>query len=460
MDLKELKEYMKLDINTILKNALINYFCISDKERDSYTLEELSDEYNTEENIELTHDLDYFKSSIIDIKENFSKYEWVYNRLDDFKSKEIFLNLLNAKVLMDSELVEKSYMDSQIYFSSDLFGKLFNESYVDCGAYNGDSIIDFILKCPDYKKVYAFEPSAENIKKLKLNLDSLLNDDSILIYNYAVYNRNTELYFDDRQDDGDKIIEVGDIKVNAIKLDDIINDEVTFIKMDIEGSEKEAVEGAENIIKKYTPKMAICIYHKPNDFWSIMEKINEFNVNYKYAIRHYSLESYSETVLYCIPQKRNEMECQPLNILNVNIIEQRKNLALKVAYGFMNSNYDLLLRYTNYHKWLLKLLRYKINDIKILKKWIDELDGSRDYLKKLADEREEVVQEKEKTIKYLENLIREQSEINAVQNDKIKIMEDQLNNEKNLNSKLNYKLDKLLGDKWIQKILKIKKIDV
>jgi hypothetical protein len=76
---------------------------------------------------------------------------------------------------------------------------------------------------------------------------------------------------------------------------------VTFIKMDIEGSELEALRGAKNVIMKNRPKLAICIYHKPEDIWEIPSIIMQYYPGYKFYLRHYSLTD-SDTVLYALPQ--------------------------------------------------------------------------------------------------------------------------------------------------------------
>lgn len=81
----------------------------------------------------------------------------------------------------------------------------------------------------------------------------------------------------------------------------INNDKVTYIKMDIEGSELKALEGAQNIIKKYVPRLAICIYHKPEDIILIEEYILSMNSDYHFYIRHYASNMW-ETVLYAVPK--------------------------------------------------------------------------------------------------------------------------------------------------------------
>lgn len=86
--------------------------------------------------------------------------------------------------------------------------------------------------------------------------------------------------------------------VEVVALDDVLFDkEITFIKMDIEGAEYAALKGASRIIGSQKPKLAICIYHKPQDIWELPELILQLNSEYRFYIRHYSYKD-NETVLY------------------------------------------------------------------------------------------------------------------------------------------------------------------
>jgi hypothetical protein len=84
-------------------------------------------------------------------------------------------------------------------------------------------------------------------------------------------------------------------------LDNIVNQKIDFIKLDIEGAEQDAIDGAKNTIKKHCPIIACCIYHKAEDWHKISQKILSINNNYKIYIRHY-MEGIFETVMYFIPK--------------------------------------------------------------------------------------------------------------------------------------------------------------
>lgn len=88
--------------------------------------------------------------------------------------------------------------------------------------------------------------------------------------------------------------------IETIALDEFIQDErVTFIKMDIEGAELDALRGAVHIIKTQKPKLAISVYHRWDDIFTIPKLILEIRPDYKLYIRHYSLLA-NETVLYAL----------------------------------------------------------------------------------------------------------------------------------------------------------------
>ena len=94
----------------------------------------------------------------------------------------------------------------------------------------------------------------------------------------------------------------GGFKVQVIDLDSYCSKKgiiPSYIKMDIEGAEMEAIQGAENIIKRNKPKLAICLYHKPVDIIEIPLLIHKINPQYKIYIRHYS-NCQTDTLLYAV----------------------------------------------------------------------------------------------------------------------------------------------------------------
>lgn len=108
------------------------------------------------------------------------------------------------------------------------------------------------------------------------------------------------LRFSDLETTDSRITDTGTVSIDARKLDDVLQGKkVTFIKMDIEGAELAALRGAEKIIREQRPRLAICVYHKPEDIWEIPSLILSCNPDYRLYLRHYSITE-TETVLYAI----------------------------------------------------------------------------------------------------------------------------------------------------------------
>lgn len=150
-------------------------------------------------------------------------------------------------------------------------------------------------------KAYAFEPDACNyqkcLKKLEKEKEKL---PQTVLLPYGTWSGKTELCFDSTAD-GCSHIGEGKTVIKTAVIDDIVdeNDKITFIKMDVEGAELESLKGAKKIIQRDRPKLAICIYHKPEDVITLPMYIKELVPEYKFYLRSYS-NADNEMVLYAV----------------------------------------------------------------------------------------------------------------------------------------------------------------
>lgn len=174
-----------------------------------------------------------------------------------------------------------------------------DEVFVDGGSFDGQTSLQFLKWCGGtYKKIYAFEPDPDNIVKCENALRETCGEKFELVPK-GVWNATEELSFRAIANGSSKVEENGNISIQVTSMDEVIQEKVTFIKLDVEGSEYQALEGAKNLIQKYKPKLAVSIYHKPEDIWELPEFIREMNSEYTFYLRHYSVAA-SETVLYAV----------------------------------------------------------------------------------------------------------------------------------------------------------------
>lgn len=194
-------------------------------------------------------------------------YAFVHKHLSDEISKQIYaLRLLfsltssyNCTALAYS-LSGPQYFDSCISYTAE-------ECFVDCGAYTGDTLQDFLNNVGKPKRYFAFEPDEKNIVALKNTIQETGLQDSVTVLPYGVYNEAKRMSFVSNGSSSSITEEAGSSYIDLVRMDDVINEPVTTIKMDIEGAELSALQGAERIIREYHPKLAICIYHSATDLW-------------------------------------------------------------------------------------------------------------------------------------------------------------------------------------------------
>lgn len=228
------------------------------------------------------------------------KINKVRNILNDEESTEVYDNIIKFRNTKDYSYIDEIYDNNVVqYFDPSIFNLSEEEIFLDCGAWNGDTIQQFIkVTYGKYRDVVSFEPTLKQYEQI-VNMIEKEKLKNIKVYNLAVWNCKDKLNFNVNEDSS-KIDYNGNDQVNADALDNILESvPVTFIKMDIEGAEKQALLGAKNIIKKYKPKLAISVYHKPEDIYEIPLLIKEIVPEYKLYLRHHS-EFQIETVCYAV----------------------------------------------------------------------------------------------------------------------------------------------------------------
>lgn len=221
----------------------------------------------------------------------------------DQKSKEVLSDIIRGALTSDVECYKHSASSSQYFPTAVRESLTSRERFVDVGAFTGDSIREFIEVVENkFDKVYAFEPDAANIAEAYRSI----NDERVIFYRYGVGRENGVSYFLNEEMEPNEAVCVTQEKtdkafaVEVVRLDDIIKDCVTYIKMDIEGMEMDALIGSRELICSYKPKLAISVYHKMEDIIEIPYYIRNLSLGYKLYLRHYWDCNGTDTILFAI----------------------------------------------------------------------------------------------------------------------------------------------------------------
>ena len=194
----------------------------------------------------------------------------------------------------------------EIYFPADLFALGPDETFVDFGAYNGDTIRAFLVQCGGaFSSIDAFEPDPSNFRDLEAFRASLAPSAAgrIRLHQAATLQRTGTVRFDAQGTDASHVGS-GGLEVACLALDQVLEGRrPTFVKMDIEGAELEALEGASATLRAFQPVLAVCAYHKPDHVWKVPLLIHALAPGYRFHLRPHLMESW-DLVCYAVPGAR------------------------------------------------------------------------------------------------------------------------------------------------------------
>lgn len=208
------------------------------------------------------------------------------------------LKLYGARALLDKIVVHNQYSHSKCHIEKD-------DYVMDGGACWGDTALIFAQKTGEKGKVFTFEFFEDNLNILKENFSLNKNTSKkVVLIEKPLYNKsNMVLYLNHACADITTLTEKNNNlqQYETIAIDDFVSEnkieKIDFIKLDVEGNEIAALKGAERILKKYKPKLAIAAYHKYDDYYEIPKFINELSLGYKFYFASYTPAG-TDTVIY------------------------------------------------------------------------------------------------------------------------------------------------------------------
>jgi len=261
--------------------------------------------------------LNYATVDAFVFKKNADKIKTVCDLLEDDVSRNVYIQLIQSRI-NNVPVPESSVSDEQYFLLPPFIDRSEKEVFVDIGAYVGDTVEQYLNKKSGvFGKIYAFEPDALNFSALarravRLKTEWALSDDKLTVIRCGVGAKTEQKLFAAAQQGcekqqsysarlganfvADKTENADEVTVYAI--DDYFKEQrVDFIKADIESYELDMLRGAESVIKRDRPLLAVSIYHGASDMFTIPLFIRELCGDYKFRIRQHSYR-FDETVLY------------------------------------------------------------------------------------------------------------------------------------------------------------------
>ncbi len=237
----------------------------------------------------------FYDGLLEDLHAHRAAYLLLAGSLADAESAKVLERVIGYRLTLDATSLS-DVVDWDLYgFSGILrFGE--DEVYVDAGAYDGDSVRMFVAHVQGkYHRILAFEPDAATFQRLDRNMRDYPRVHAL---NCGLHRRKGTLRFSNDGSRAAIISDQGSFSVEVASLDEVLAGErVSFIKMNIEGAEHEALFGAAQSIARWRPKLAISAYHRPGDLWSLPALVRELVPDYRIYFRQHD-GGIIETVLY------------------------------------------------------------------------------------------------------------------------------------------------------------------
>lgn len=238
----------------------------------------------------------YIISSDVFASEYLEGYKRAYDFFEDGLSKQIILDRI-AAYMYDKPNYRTS--NAPKYFDFSFSNK---EVFVQAGTYCGETVKEFLelFSSNSNHIIYTFEADPQAFEISKKELSKYVN---VHLVNKGLWSSETVLTFHTDALSGSASFVNGnanETQIPVTSLDSFFENKglmPTFIQFDIEGAELEALKGARKIIGQYCPKLAICVYHKYEDVYSIPEMLFKYNPNYKFCLQQCEDGIY-DTILY------------------------------------------------------------------------------------------------------------------------------------------------------------------
>ena len=223
--------------------------------------------------------------------------------LEDEESYKIYKGFIASHAMRQYDTFSTPTQNTK-YFDSDFGENKGFQRYIDCGAFNGDTLRDLNQLKGKVEKVALFESDMSTFKELlkMIGNDSQIYAEGMSLYPCGVWSDTVKLRANNGMELNSHISDDGDDIIQCVAIDQVLKGfNPTFVKIDVEGAEYQALTGARNTITENKPDMVISLYHDLRDIWELPLFIKSWDLGYKFYIRVYG-KGGNATMLYAFSE--------------------------------------------------------------------------------------------------------------------------------------------------------------
>lgn len=225
--------------------------------------------------------------------------------IGDEPSRQLFVDHVEWRLTLNHDVLPPP-SPVTIYFDSHFSSDCADEVLYDIGAFNGDSVVEYLESGRGYREIHSFEPSPANYAELSDNLAELNagHGRNLFAHPLAVGDCNGEILIEDGSGAASRVGH-GSQQVTITTIDDVATRiaPASFIKIDIEGFEPQCLAGGRKLISELHPVVAVCVYHEQNHLWSVLLQLHEYYPHYNFKLCPHLAEGW-DLVLYAVPADR------------------------------------------------------------------------------------------------------------------------------------------------------------
>jgi FkbM family methyltransferase len=236
-----------------------------------------------------------------------------FELLADSASRTEFVAQVRARLLLGFDERPQPVAEarrSEEYFPADLYRPRADEVFVDCGAFDGDTVRRFLAQREGrFGEIHALEPDPSTFERLRASLAALepAIAGRIRLHRLAAHSERGQLSFE-----ADGSVAAGAAPGAATRVDCAPLDEIlaearppTLVKMDLEGGEPEALAGAARTVAAHAPVLAVTVYHRQDHLWSLPLLVHRIRPDYRFFLRAHA-EACWDATMYAVPRDRAE----------------------------------------------------------------------------------------------------------------------------------------------------------